>query len=284
MTLDPALRARKIAETIAFARASFEAALASHPDASAEEIEEARAELQDSLDELEAAAAQLAGAQPVLAAAARSAAREIASVERRYARASLSVDRPRVRRGRRAPRRRVRSAVAATVVCGADPPQEPPPERDHHRRSRRALPERHVDLRAIPGGLRCIPMKATTSPDRERRAVQLAEVKPVPADRRRALRPRAPMALRVSFVSQENCLAILGIVPRKFREVIVPRCAHVTRIGKTALVPIDEAEQAVMDLGTCVEPEAGHDQGDDDEGQPRSVDDVLARIGREVAR
>ena len=88
--------------------------------------------------------------------------------------------------------------------------------------------------------------------------------------------------MRPSFVSDETCFAVLGIVARKFRERIVPECERVTRIGHTVVVELSEAERAMRELGATTEAEGTEqDQGEDDDDQPTSVDDVLRRIGKE---
>ncbi len=58
--------------------------------------------------------------------------------------------------------------------------------------------------------------------------------------------PRPPIVLRPSFVSQETALTILGLTPRKFLDVLVPRCRReVVRVGRTVLVPTEAAELAL---------------------------------------
>lgn len=43
-------------------------------------------------------------------------------------------------------------------------------------------------------------------------------------------------------------VAVLGLAPRKFLEVVFPRCAGVSRVGRTVLVDLDEAERVVRGL------------------------------------
>jgi hypothetical protein len=99
----------------------------------------------------------------------------------------------------------------------------------------------------------------------------------------RAMKPRPAMVVRPSFVSQENCFAVLGVTPRKYLELIVPGCDHASRLGKTVCVPLDEAEHAVLAMAVVGDETAKDDveRGDDD--QPRSIDDVLRAVGRERA-
>jgi hypothetical protein len=98
----------------------------------------------------------------------------------------------------------------------------------------------------------------------------------------RQLRPRPAIALRASFVSQENCLQVLGVDARRFLERVVPTCkASVVSLGKLRLVPIDDAEAALRRLAT---PAGQHsDDGDDNpvDLQPQTPEEVLAKLGLE---
>jgi len=104
---------------------------------------------------------------------------------------------------------------------------------------------------------------------------------------KRATKPRPPVALRASFVSQENCFAVLGVDPRRYLERVVPLCrGHVIALGKLRLTPIDVAEEKLRDMAATPSadvsvPDGDEDQDDDeDEGQPRSVNEVLRAVGR----
>jgi hypothetical protein len=99
-----------------------------------------------------------------------------------------------------------------------------------------------------------------------------------------ARRAEAPLIVRASFVSQETCLAVLGIKTRKFLEVLVPLCGrNVIRVGRTVLVPIDVAEAALLDLAGEAVVE-GRVELQDQFRQPGSVDEVLAHVGLRAAR
>jgi hypothetical protein len=93
----------------------------------------------------------------------------------------------------------------------------------------------------------------------------------------RARKPRPPVTLRPSYVSQETSFAVLGLPPRKFLEVLVPRCREeVVRVGRTVLLPVEVAEAALRSLRAEASPTVqGEDHG---EGQPVSVDAVLASV------
>jgi hypothetical protein len=101
----------------------------------------------------------------------------------------------------------------------------------------------------------------------------------IPETAKRRLKPRQPMVVRPSFVSNETCLTVLGLVPRKFLEVVVPRCRDVTRVGRTVLVDLDEAERVVRDLGDTANDAATTE----DTRQPTTEAEVLAELGLERA-
>jgi hypothetical protein len=93
------------------------------------------------------------------------------------------------------------------------------------------------------------------------------------------------MVVRPSFVSQDTSFAVLGLTPRKFLDLLVPRCrGDVVRVGRTILLPIEVAEAALHAMaGNSTEVEA---ELDDDDAQPTSVDEILASVGvrRKVGR
>jgi hypothetical protein len=92
-------------------------------------------------------------------------------------------------------------------------------------------------------------------------------------------KPRSPVVVRPSFVSQDSSPALLGLSPRKFLDVLVPKCTgDVVRIGRTVLVPLDVAEGALRALSTGGD-DALDSSGDEDGVTPVSVDAVLATIG-----
>jgi hypothetical protein len=100
----------------------------------------------------------------------------------------------------------------------------------------------------------------------------------------RARTPRPPIVVRPSFVSQETAFAVLGLTPRKFLDVLVPRCRdEVVRVGRTVLVPTETAELALRSLtddhaasAPDLDP-TSHD-GDHEES-PATVDAILASVG-----
>jgi hypothetical protein len=91
----------------------------------------------------------------------------------------------------------------------------------------------------------------------------------------RKRKPQPPITLRPSFVSQQTAFALLGLPPRKFLELLVPRCSDdVVRMGRTVLVPIEAAEAALRSLAT----EASEVTDQEDGGQPATVDAILASV------
>jgi hypothetical protein len=93
--------------------------------------------------------------------------------------------------------------------------------------------------------------------------------------------------VRPSFVSQETSFAVLGIVPRKFLEIIAPRCKRVSRVGKTVLVELEEAERVVCSLSVDLNGETATDElpaagPRNDDGQPTTAAEVLRRLGMEL--
>ncbi len=69
------------------------------------------------------------------------------------------------------------------------------------------------------------------------------------------MKTRPPLVVRPLFVSQDTAFAVLGIAPRKFREVLVPMCrGFVVRVGKSALIPVDVAEDKLRSLAAGPEP------------------------------
>jgi hypothetical protein len=96
----------------------------------------------------------------------------------------------------------------------------------------------------------------------------------------RPRKPRPPVVVRPSFVSQDSSPALLGLSPRKFLEVLVPKCASdVVRVGRTVLIPLDAAEGALRALSTGGDDNDLDSNANDDSMTPTSVDAVLATVG-----
>ena len=95
----------------------------------------------------------------------------------------------------------------------------------------------------------------------------------------RVRKPRPPVVVRPSFVSQDSSPAVLGLCARKFLDVLVPKCAgEVVRVGRTVMIPLEVAEVALRALS--VSPGEGVDLAQHtDHPQPASVEAVLASVG-----
>jgi hypothetical protein len=98
-------------------------------------------------------------------------------------------------------------------------------------------------------------------------------------------RPRPPVAVAPMAISTENVLAIGGLTPRKFREALA---AHPTversKFGHTLIVTPAAFAELLERLRVTEGDDAAdgeQDQGEDDDDQPTSVDDVLAKLGKE---
>jgi hypothetical protein len=95
----------------------------------------------------------------------------------------------------------------------------------------------------------------------------------------RQRKPRPPVVIRPSFVSQDSSPALLGLCARKFLDVLVPRCASdVVRVGRTVLIPLDVAEGALRSLSTGPGDNVDTPQ-DDEDAHPAGVDALLASVG-----
>jgi hypothetical protein len=98
---------------------------------------------------------------------------------------------------------------------------------------------------------------------------------------RRAIRPRPPVTVGAAMVSQLTSLPLLGIDARRYLDHVVPLCGEaVVRLGKLRLVPVDVAVTVLQGLAAPQDAATEPDGPNDDE-QPRSIDDVLARVGLE---
>lgn len=111
----------------------------------------------------------------------------------------------------------------------------------------------------------------------------MATIRPDPARRKRALRPRPPVPVAAAMVSQLTALALLGVDPRRYLDLVIPKCSgHVTALGKLRLVPLDIAVAKLSELA------AGDgapisDEANEVDDQPTTAAGVLAALGRELA-
>ena len=99
----------------------------------------------------------------------------------------------------------------------------------------------------------------------------------------RVLRPRPPIVVSPLAVTTDNCLAIAGLTPRKFRELLDanPQVRRV-RVGHTLLVQSAHLSALLdvleLDVRDAADPEGNDDAGD--ETREPTCDELLARIGR----
>lgn len=93
----------------------------------------------------------------------------------------------------------------------------------------------------------------------------------------RALRPRDPIVIAAVLVSQENCLAVIGVNPQRYLEKIVPLCAgHVAELGKLRIIPVAVVLDAVRRLASMRTNDAAIDVEIADE---HTTDSLLASVG-----
>ena len=94
----------------------------------------------------------------------------------------------------------------------------------------------------------------------------------------RTMRARGPVAVSPSHVSQLTCLAVAGIDPRRYLDLLgahpeVPRSA----VGRLRIVTLEDLRGLYARLAATATAETLADVDDDD--QPRDADDVLRSLG-----
>jgi hypothetical protein len=102
-----------------------------------------------------------------------------------------------------------------------------------------------------------------------------------PERKKRELRPRTPIVVAPLAISTENCIAVGGLVPHKFRAAAdrfpdIPR----SRLGHTLLMQPEHFAELLERLR--VDAGAEHAVGDDDDAQPTTAAAVLRELGREL--
>ena len=104
------------------------------------------------------------------------------------------------------------------------------------------------------------------------------------------MKARPALVVRPLFVSQETAFALLGISPRKFRDLLVPLCRDaVVRMGKSALIPVDVAEDTLRELAVGAKVGEGGEAeeaapGPEDDDDVHTADDILRALGRRRVR
>jgi len=84
------------------------------------------------------------------------------------------------------------------------------------------------------------------------------------------------LAPRPVMVSQLTALVVLGVTPRRFRELVLEHGIRHARLGKLVLVAVDDWLTAMAKLST--QPEAT--QPATSTSTAPTVDDYLRRLGR----
>lgn len=111
----------------------------------------------------------------------------------------------------------------------------------------------------------------------------MTNVGPDPAPRKRALRLRTPLTCTAALVSQLTSLALLGVDPRRYLDVVVPACRpDVIHVGRLRLVELSRAVEVLRSMAAADAPASG--ETDDDDDQLTTPDAVLRAWGRELAR
>jgi hypothetical protein len=78
------------------------------------------------------------------------------------------------------------------------------------------------------------------------------------------------------MVSQLTALPVLGVSPRRFRELVLEHRIRHARLGKLVLVAVDDWLAAMGKLSTAPEPTPAPEYSND----APTVDDFLRRMGR----
>ena len=101
----------------------------------------------------------------------------------------------------------------------------------------------------------------------------------------RKLRPREPITTAPSHVSQLNCAPLLGIDPRRFLDFLRAEQIPHACIGKLRIAEVEVLRDRLRKLSTSTgvdieQEDLGEARAMGDDDQPRSVDAVLAKLGR----
>jgi hypothetical protein len=102
----------------------------------------------------------------------------------------------------------------------------------------------------------------------------------------RALRPRAPTAVAPATVSQLTCAAVLGVDPRRYLDLVVPRLAgRVAHVGRLRVARVDDVLAALAELASVNTDGTASAEAltEHDESEPQNADQFLAALGRRSA-
>ena len=98
------------------------------------------------------------------------------------------------------------------------------------------------------------------------------------------MKPTVPV--QPSTVSQLTSIAVLGVDPRRYLELVVPKCTQVSHVGRLRVVPIEDAIRALLLVAADATNDASPvaEDSPDVEVQPETADGFLAAIGRRRRR
>lgn len=88
----------------------------------------------------------------------------------------------------------------------------------------------------------------------------------------------AEISAQAVMVSQHTCLAVLGVQPRRFRELVLEHRIRHTRLGKLVLVGVADWMSVMAKLSTTTATTAATEPE-----LVASADDMLRALGRRVA-
>lgn len=106
---------------------------------------------------------------------------------------------------------------------------------------------------------------------------------PKPGTRR--MRARPVLAITPVTVTDEeaSCFPVVGLTPRRLRELVSLYQIPHARLGRRILVRISDIETAITEhsvIGLVATRDADADVCTEDKGPALTADDVLARLGR----
>jgi hypothetical protein len=108
--------------------------------------------------------------------------------------------------------------------------------------------------------------------------------------RKRNLKPRAPIIVSPSTISQLTCEPVLGVNPPRYLATCIkhPEILRPVKLGRLVLTKLDGWERLMehlAEIGAELPEAAANDAVDDggSEKRPATADDFLARIGLKMA-
>ncbi len=100
----------------------------------------------------------------------------------------------------------------------------------------------------------------------------------------RAIKPRSPIAIAPATVSQLSSLQTLGVDERRFLELVVPKCGHVSKLGRLRVVEVEEAIRVLRELSPAgegeVETRVSSDAPPAEDPEEEEGGSLLTKLGR----